>query len=113
MKPEVTFKPLNGEHDPAGSGVKTRCWQIKVNGVLAGFIDSRINDLNQSYTEPGYSCTVWITWADGTLSFRRNSGTFNNRSMKEALENRSRYVAEAKRWFKGLVEKGEKQHEIQ
>lgn len=104
MKLKVTFKPLNGEYDPAGSGVKSKCWQIKVNGVVTGHIDSRINDLNQSYTEPGYSCTVWITLTDGTLSFRRNSGTFSNRSMKEALENRAHYVAQAKKFAISILE---------
>ncbi|MDH4581425.1 hypothetical protein E8F20_05985 [Pseudomonas sp. BN415] len=96
----VTFKPMGPDFRQAGNCTVTKQWEIKRDGEVVGAIESTIRDLNQDYASPGYSVTVIASINGVEKSFRRNSGTFSNRSMREAMSNRSYYVSQAKDWAK-------------
>lgn len=104
MKSKVKFKLLNGEHKKAGDVCTYKYYAIHFGGVVVGYIDCTIRDLFQSHINPGYSVTVIITWASQHKSFRRYSNAFSNRSMKEARENRAKYINEAKQFAMSVLE---------
>ncbi|WP_153785283.1 hypothetical protein [Pseudomonas sp. EMN2] len=98
MTQKVTFKPESAEYQVPGDNVARKNWVIKRDGVEVGSISSQIRDLYQSYTTPGYSVTVTVELVGVEQPYRQNSGTFSNRSKREAQETRSTYVRRAKQW---------------
>lgn len=97
---KVTFKPTGAEYRIPGGNTVSRTWEIFLNGVLVGEIDTIIRDLFQSNATPGYSVTVTATINGVENKFYKNSSAFSNRSAREARENRSSYVNSAKEWAK-------------
>lgn len=104
MQPgKMTFKPTGADFKLPGNNTVTRDWDIKVNGAVVGSIDSTIRDLNGDLSNPGYSVTVSASINGVTQTFYKNSGTFSNRSAREARENRSRYISAAKEWAERAI----------
>ena len=93
MKPK--FKP---SIEYANDNVKSKDWQIIVEGKVVGHIDASIRDLFMSKSTPGYSVTVTAEIEGKDKAFREYSAAFSNRSAQEARENRAVYVARAKLW---------------
>lgn len=91
----VKFKP---SAECAADNVKSKDWQIIVDGDVVGHIDTSIRDLFMSRTTPGYSVTVTASVNGKDKTFREYSAAFANRSAQEARENRAVYVSRAKRW---------------
>jgi hypothetical protein len=94
--PKISFKPTGPDYK--NENVTRKDWDILVDGQVRGAINSDIRDLWMDLTNPGYSVTVTAQLPGVEPGFRRYSAAFSNRSAKEARENRSRYVAEAKEW---------------
>lgn len=98
---KITFRVLYPETREPGDNVITKILMVKKNGVRVGLIRTRISDANQSMAEPGYIVTAYYE-EDGREQkmFYENSGTFSNRSLKEAKENLAEYVREIKEKIK-------------
>lgn len=96
----VTFKPAGDEYRIPGGNTISRDWEIFLNGVFVGKIETTIRDLYQSNTTPGYSVTVTAAINGAENQFYKNSSAFSNRSAREARENRSSYINSAKEWAK-------------
>lgn len=99
---KANFKP-SAEY--LTDNVRSKDWQIIVEGKAIGNIESSIRDLYMSKTTPGYSVTVTAVIEGKEKSFREYSAAFANRSAQEARENRAVYVARAKRWAIKYFEK--------
>ena len=92
---KVKFKP---SLEYANDNIKSKDWQIIVEGKTVGHIDSSIRDLFMSRTTPGYSVTVTAVIEGREKPFREYSAAFANRCAQEARDNRATYVARAKQW---------------
>jgi hypothetical protein len=105
MSQKVTFKPDGAETQWPGDNVKNKDWKIMVGDKEVGTMESQIRDLNMSFTTPGYSVTVLVKIHGVEKPYREYSGTFSNRNLREARENRTTYVRRSKEWaLKRLAE---------
>lgn len=105
MSQKVTFKPDGAETQWPGDNVKNKDWKIMVGDKEVGTMESQIRDLNMSFTTPGYSVTVLVKIHGVEKPYREYSGTFSNRNLREARENRTNYVRRSKEWaLKRLAE---------
>lgn len=105
MAAKVTFKPRSAELRLPGHNTITKDWDINVDGVTVGLIQSCIRDLYMDVSNPGYSVTVTadITGVDG--NYRKNTFAMDNRNQREARENRSHYIRQAKQWVVKAIAK--------
>lgn len=110
MTQKITFKPQGAEGRLPGQNRITRTWDIKCDGVVVGTIESSIRDLNGDYSNPGYSVVVTSEIYGVVSKYYRTSNVFSNRSAREARENRSIYVSEAKVWATRTCRAQDKQH---
>lgn len=95
----VTFRVApEGEYSLSCDNTVKKEWVIKADGVEVGLIKSRIIDLNQDFSNPGYSVTVTASINGVEGEFYSYSSGISNRSKSEAVENRSREVKRAKVW---------------
>lgn len=105
MTAKVTFKPDGPEGQSHNGNAVVRAWSIKVGGEVIGTITSSIRDLYGSYSNPGYSVVVQADIVGHEKPYYRSSFAMDNRSIREARDNRSHYVREAKKWAAHIYEK--------
>jgi len=105
MTRKITFKPQEAEFCRPGDNTTNKYIDVKLDGKIVGIIDTSIRDLYQDRSNPGYSVTVSAVITGTDKKFYRNSTAFSNRTAKEARENRTSYIKEAKEWAKKVVER--------
>lgn len=89
---------FNPEAETVWENTRNKTWDIVVDGVVVGGIETSIRDLFMSRTTPGYSVTVTAVIIGKEKPFREYSAAFSNRSSEEAYGNRAEYVRRAKAW---------------